>query len=130
MIDLIFSRKTLLLCAVLVVFIIPAQASTPTPAPQKGGLASLYPGVEGIERDPHVLFVDDFETGTPEDIGARWGSISKKENFKLSADIHTGSPGNQSIHISKNGHLFSHNCCRQKQDKPCQQTHDHYVSNF
>lgn len=72
------------------------------------GLASLYPGDEGIEHDPRILFVDDFETGTPEEIGARWGSISKKENFKLSDCLHAGSPGTQSIHISKNGHLFTH----------------------
>ncbi len=72
------------------------------------GLASLYPCDEGIERDPRVLFVDDFETGTTEDIGARWGSISKKENITLSEDIHADSPGSRSIHISKNGHIFTH----------------------
>ncbi|MHC4641191.1 MAG: alpha/beta hydrolase fold domain-containing protein [Planctomycetota bacterium] len=72
------------------------------------GLASLYPGDKGIENDPRVLFVDDFETGTTEEIGERWGSISKKENITLSEDIHTHSPGNRSIHISKNGHIFTH----------------------
>jgi acetyl esterase/lipase len=72
------------------------------------GLASLYPGDEGIERDPRVLFVDDFETGTVEEIGARWGSISKKENITLSEDVPSNSPGNKSIHISENGHLFTH----------------------
>ena len=84
--------------------VIPPKASKAT----NRGLASLYPGDEGIERDPRVLFVDDFETGTIEEIGARWGSISKKQNFKLSDCLHAGSPGNQSIHISKNGHLFTH----------------------
>jgi len=78
------------------------------PGPEKGGLASLYPGDEGLETDPRVLFVDDFETGTPEEIGVRWGSISRKENINLSDDIHTASPGNKSIHISKNGHLYTH----------------------
>jgi hypothetical protein len=85
----------------------PPTASIP-PGSKKAGLASLYPGDEGIERDPRVLFVDDFETGTPREIGARWGSISKKENINLSDDIHTHSPGYKSIHISKNGHLFTH----------------------
>jgi hypothetical protein len=75
--------------------VIPSKTSTSG----KAGLASLYPGDEGIERDPRVLFVDDFETGTPEDIGARWGNISKKENFQLSEDIHTNSPGNKASHI-------------------------------
>jgi len=78
------------------------------PGIEKGGLASLYPGDEGIECDPRVLFVDDFETGTPEEIGARWGSISRKENLNLSDDIHADSPGYKSIHIARNGHLYTH----------------------
>lgn len=88
--------------------VLPPQASMPAPGPQKGGLASLYPGDEGIERDPRALFVDDFETGTVEAIGARWGNISKRQNIRLSDDIHANSPGDRSIHISKNGHLYTH----------------------
>ncbi len=83
-------------------------AVEPTSGPEKGGLASLYPGDEGIERDPRVLFVDDFETGTVEQIGKRWGSIHLAENVDLAADVHAASPGNRSIHIAKNGHLFTH----------------------
>ena len=86
----------------------PPQASMPAPGPEKGGLASLYPGDEGIERDPRVLFVDDFETGTVDQIGARWGNISKKQNISLPEEVHTGSPGSRSIHIAGNGHLFTH----------------------
>lgn len=112
-----FSKNSLLVFATVALVLaanIPIRAeadyqkSLPAPGPDKGGLASLYPGDEGIERDPRVLFVDDFETGTVAQIGARWGSISKKENIKLSDDIHNNSPGNKSIHISKNGHLFTH----------------------
>jgi hypothetical protein len=86
----------------------PPQASKPAPGPEKGGLASLYPGDENIELDPRVLFVEDFETGTVAQIGARWGSIGKKENIELSGDVPAGSPGGKSLHISKNGHLFTH----------------------
>ena len=32
------------------------RGSIPAPGPEKGGLASLYPGDEGIERDPRVLY--------------------------------------------------------------------------
>lgn len=88
--------------------ILKSQAATPIPKPQICGFASLYPGDEGIEYDPRVLFVEDFETGTVDEIGQRWGNISKKENIKLSSNIHTSSPGNSSIHISNNGHLFTH----------------------
>jgi len=86
----------------------PPQASRPSPGAEKGGLASLYPGDEDIELDPRVLFVEDFETGTVAQIGARWGNISKKENLELSGDVPAGSPGGKSLHISKNGHLFTH----------------------
>jgi hypothetical protein len=85
-----------------------AQGAAPAPGPEKGGLASLYPGDEGIERDPRVIFVDDFETGNVEEIGARWGNITQKENIDLTADVSGNSPGNRSIHIARNGHLFTH----------------------
>jgi len=55
-----------------------------------------------------VLFVDDFETGTVDEIGQRWGNITRREQISLSDDIASGSPGNRSIHIVDNGHLFTH----------------------
>ncbi len=75
---------------------------------EKGGLAAQYPGDEGIERDPRVLFVDDFETGTVKEIGERWGNIEKQEQIASSDDIHAGSPGIKSLRIRHNGHLFTH----------------------
>lgn len=84
------------------------QAPMPAAEPNKKAIASLYPGDEGIERDPRVLFVEDFETGTVEQIGARWGDISKRQNINLSSETCPNSPGARSIHISKNGHLFTH----------------------
>lgn len=73
-----------------------------------GGLASLYPGDEGLERDPNVLFVEDFETGTPEQIGARWGQIYQRQNVTLTGDIHGISPGYKSIRFKDNAHLYTH----------------------
>jgi hypothetical protein len=75
---------------------------------QEAGIAASYPGDEGIEKDPRVLFVEDFETGDLKEIGARWGQISHAEAMDLSADIPAGSPGRRSLHIAKNGHLFTH----------------------
>jgi len=86
----------------------PPQAAKPAPPPAKGGLASLYPGDEGIELDPRVLFVEDFETGTVKEIGARWGSISKAGNMTFSDDLPAGSPGKRSLRIARNGHLYTH----------------------
>jgi len=86
-----------------------SQSGAPELArPSTGGLASLYPGDEGIERDPRVLFVEDFETGTPGQIGARWGQIYREENVTLSEDIHADSPGYKSVHYKDNAHLYTH----------------------
>lgn len=71
-------------------------------------LASQYPGDEGIEKDPRVLFIEDFETGDLKETGARWGEISRAENMDLSSDVAPGSPGVRSLHIAKNGHLYTH----------------------
>lgn len=107
-------RKMLLNCIVVAAFLAFLVPSGPTcnaqaaSAAQEAGLASLYPGDEGIERDPRVLFVDDFETGGPEEIGARWGQIYRKENVSLSDDIHSNSPGNKSIHYKDNAYLYTH----------------------
>jgi len=73
-----------------------------------GGLALSYPGDEGIERDPNVLFVEDFETGTPDEIGARWGQIYRPENVTLTSDLHANSPGRKSIRFKDNAHLYTH----------------------
>jgi len=73
-----------------------------------GGLALQYRGDEGIERDPNVLFVEDFETGAPEQIGARWGHIYQSQNVTLTGDIHTNSPGYKSVRFKDNAHLYTH----------------------
>ncbi len=84
------------------------QPPPDAPVPEGPGLAARYPGDEGLENDPAVLFLEDFETGSPQEIGARWGQIYKPENITLSEDIPAGSPGLRSIHIKDNGHLYTH----------------------
>ncbi|MBI3858314.1 MAG: hypothetical protein HY293_21735 [Planctomycetes bacterium] len=49
-------NKVLLLLAAL---LLSGQGEKPVP---KEGLASLYPGDEGLERDPRVLFTENFES--------------------------------------------------------------------
>ena len=84
------------------------QASRPASGAVEAGIASRYPGDEGIERDPRVLFVEDFETGGPDEIGGRWGQIYRQENVSLSDDIHSNSPGYKSIHYKDNAYLYTH----------------------
>ena len=70
-------------------------------------LGRFYPGDEGIERDERVLFVEDFEKGGVEEIGARWGRISKKANFSLSEAVHGKSAGVSTIRTANNGQLVT-----------------------
>ena len=89
------------------------------PVPPEG-LASLYPGDEGLERDPRVLFVEDFETGALDEIGARWGDRRvAAARMELVSECHAASPGERSLFISIGGpdalqpgccggHLYTH----------------------
>jgi hypothetical protein len=86
----------------------PCLGSAGGPGAGNSGLARLYLGDEGIERDPRVLFVDDFETGTIEQTGARWGQIYKQDSVILSDDIHANSPGDRSVRMSDNAYLYTH----------------------
>ncbi|HUV67012.1 MAG TPA: hypothetical protein VMW24_24205 [Sedimentisphaerales bacterium] len=102
------SRLFVCIVAVGVVLWISFAAPASESEPPKEGLASLYPGDEGIERDPRVLFVEDFETGTPDEIGAQWGHIYQRQNVTLTDDIHANSPGYKSVRFKNNAHLYTH----------------------
>jgi hypothetical protein len=67
---------------------------------QDAGIAAQYPGDEGIEKDPRVLFVEDFETGTLEETAARWGGHRVAGTWDLSDDLAAASPGKKSLHIT------------------------------
>jgi len=76
------------------------------------GLASKYVGDNGIQRDPAVVFAEDFETGDLEAVWARWESVESKEIMSLSPDVSASSGGKRSLlmtHIggqSSGGHLY------------------------
>jgi hypothetical protein len=80
----------------------PEPLAQPRPVPSEG-LAALYPGDEGLKRDPRVLFVENFETGNVPAIGKRWGDIRDPENMDLSDDVSLASPGKRSLHIRAGG---------------------------
>ena len=70
------------------------------PAP-KEGLASLYPGDVGIERDPRVIFVENFEHDSLDSLAKRWETVSGRDTMALSADRPTNSAGKQSLQIDR-----------------------------
>ncbi len=77
-------------------------------AAQPSGLAAQYPGDKGIEKDPRVVFADNFETGDIDAIGKHWGQASHPENMTLEADTAAGSAGVRSLKMVENGHLYGH----------------------
>jgi hypothetical protein len=71
------------------------------------GIAAQYPGDEGIEKDPRVVFVEDFETGDITDLASRWGNAASR-NMAFVDEGHAATPGHRSLRIANNGHLFTH----------------------
>ncbi len=75
-------------------------------------LASRYPGDEGIEEDPAVVFAEDFEADSIETVWSRWESVQNKGIMSLSPEVPAGSTGTRSLlmsHVggrSTGGHLY------------------------
>jgi hypothetical protein len=61
------------------------------------GIASKYPGDSGIEKDPKVIFAENFEESSLEELWARWETVGDKPGQTFSADVPTGSSGKQSL---------------------------------
>jgi hypothetical protein len=65
------------------------------------GIAAQYPGDEGIAQDESVLFTEDFEVGSVEELGRRWDTIRDQQAMSLSALIPEESRGKQSLLITQ-----------------------------
>ena len=82
--------------------------------PQGYGLSAKYPQDKGIGNDPSVLFAEDFEQGSIDEIVKRWSEASNKDGKVLafSAETPPESSGKRSIQmtatLSENtgGHLY------------------------
>ncbi|TWU07460.1 hypothetical protein [Stieleria varia] len=86
------------LACVTVLFVTLAQAAeTGTPA----GIASRYPNDQGIQDDPAVVFVENFEDASLEVIGKRWDTVRNSDVMSLSNIVPEGSGGKQSLLISQ-----------------------------
>jgi len=67
----------------------------------KEGLASLYPGDKGIESDPRVIFVENFEEESLDALAKRWETVSGRATMALSKDRPANSTGKQSLLIDR-----------------------------
>ena len=70
--------------------------------PPVKGIAWLYPGDEGIENHPDVVFVENFETGDMDGIKSRWGHMSNRDGKVMSFSnvIPEGSSGTRSLKMT------------------------------
>jgi hypothetical protein len=83
--------------------------------PKGDGLAAKYPGDAAIAKDPAVIFADDFEAGTVEEIGRRWGEASNKGGrvLALADDVPVPGAGRRSLKVTADpaentgGHLYT-----------------------
>src|SRR5687767_7631348 len=84
----------------------------PRRLPEGPGLAAKHPGDVGIDKDPNVVFVENFEHASFEDCAKRWESVTQPELMSLAADKPAASGGNRSLQVrhvggeSSGGHLY------------------------
>jgi len=70
------------------------------------GLAEQYPGDVGIESDPNVIFVENFEEGSVSSVIARWDSYKRSDHMSLVSDVPGPSYGAASLlmtHVGGDG---------------------------
>jgi hypothetical protein len=76
------------------------------------GLATKYPGDTGIDKDPKVLFVEQFEEPTMDALKQRWEAVRHPEIMSFASDVPAGSGGGHSLlmtHVGgqgDGGHLY------------------------
>jgi hypothetical protein len=70
--------------------------------PSGQGIAWLYPGDEGIENHPSVVFADNFESGNMDDLRSKWGHMSNRDGkvISFSDDVPEGSAGKRSLQMT------------------------------
>jgi hypothetical protein len=56
-----------------------------------------YPGDAGLERDPRVVFVEDFEEPSLDALWSRWETVGDKPGQSFSDDVPPGSKGRRSL---------------------------------
>lgn len=78
----------------------PVEARKTPAFPEGEGLAAKYPGDKGIDKDPDVIFAEDFE-GSVDEICAKWDQAAGKEIMTKSDDVPPGSAGKHSLLLTR-----------------------------
>ncbi|NOX97779.1 MAG: hypothetical protein GXO98_06965 [Nitrospirae bacterium] len=75
----------------------PKQTNELQPLPEGLGLAAKYPGDKGIEKDPAVVFADDFEdSASAADLRKKWDVVIHPGNISI-ADESAKNSGKRSL---------------------------------
>jgi hypothetical protein len=76
----------------------------------RSGVAAMYPGDVGIETNPNVVFVENFESASLDEIERRWDNMNNREIMSLSKEVPRGSLGKRSLMMDRRegsgGQLF------------------------
>jgi hypothetical protein len=91
-----YSLRDPWLMSLLVFIACAVGAQTPTAFP-KEGIAARYPGDAGIERDAKVIFVENFEESTKEELFQRWETVGDKPGMSFSDEVPAGSVGKHTL---------------------------------
>jgi hypothetical protein len=68
--------------------------------PAGAGLSAKYPGDQGIGKDPAVVFSEDFESGSIEDVQKRWTLANDTQGHSLSDQVPSASSGRRSYSMT------------------------------
>jgi hypothetical protein len=79
----------------------PATAGSSGAAPDGAGIASKYPGDQGIESDPNVVFADDFESyAQPADLLKKWDNFYQQSDTRFATTGDDVFAGKQSLEFT------------------------------
>ena len=78
-------------------------ASPAESQPEKNGLAAKYPGDIGLDKDPNVVFAENFEETSLDQLKQRWDTVTRAEDFAFSNDVPHGSGGKRSLLMTHTG---------------------------
>ncbi len=69
--------------------------------PQGDGIAAKYPGDQGIERDPAVIFADGFEDcSSPADLRSKWDSVVHQSNMRIAEEAANINGGKRALELT------------------------------
>lgn len=67
------------------------------------GLSAKYPGDVGMDKDPAVVWMENFEEGALAAFAARYSTVSNQAGMKLTGDVPKKSSGKASITLTSSG---------------------------